>query len=226
MLNNIKAAMIDLDGTLLDTAPDFVVGLNAMRAEFDLPPLDIATVKTFVGQGTEDLVKRSLQVGLSDAEVARHFDAAMNSYRLHYRAVNGMHATRYPDVVEGLQALQAQGLRLACVTNKPMAFTVSLLVKKDLAGYFDLVLGGDSLPRKKPDPMPLLHVAHEFALDPAQIVMIGDSSNDAKAARAAGCPVLLLPYGYNHGESVQDVDCDGIVATLLEAAALLPNKRT
>ena len=110
------------------------------------------------------------------------------------------------------------GLQLACVTNKPFAFASSLLQKMDLLPYFDVVYGGDSLPKKKPDPYPLLKVCVDFSLLPQQVVAIGDSSNDARAARAAGCRVLNVPYGYNHGESIQDVDSDGIVPTLLAAA--------
>jgi phosphoglycolate phosphatase len=114
--------------------------------------------------------------------------------------------------------LQAKGLRLACVTNKPIAFAAPLLKKTKLDHYFEVVYGGDSLPRKKPDPYPLLKVCEDFALLPQQVVAIGDSSNDARAARAAGCRVLNVPYGYNHGEPIHSVDSDGIVSTLLEAA--------
>jgi phosphoglycolate phosphatase len=120
-----------------------------------------------------------------------------------------------------LQQLQALGLRLACVTNKPLSFALPLLEQKGLRDFFDVVYGGDSFARKKPDPVALLQVCSDFALDPAQVVAIGDSSNDGIAARAAGCPVLHVPYGYNHGESVQNLDTDGIVSTLLEAAHLI-----
>jgi phosphoglycolate phosphatase len=112
-------------------------------------------------------------------------------------------------------------VRLACVTNKPIAFATPLLEKTGLLGFFELVYGGDSLPRKKPDPYPLLKVCADFGLQPQQVVAIGDSSNDAQAARAAGCRVLTVPYGYNHGESIQEVDSDGIVSTLLDAAHAL-----
>ena len=114
--------------------------------------------------------------------------------------------------------MKAAGLRLACVTNKPIAFALPLLKQKNLAQYFEIVYGGDSLPKKKPHPMPLLQVCADFDLAPAKVVAIGDSSNDAQAARAAACPVLTVPYGYNHGHSIHDTDSDGIVNTLLEAA--------
>ncbi|WP_394781824.1 phosphoglycolate phosphatase [Undibacterium sp.] len=223
MFTPIKAAIIDLDGTMLDTAPDFLVAINRMRAEFSLAALDLETIKNFVGKGSENLIHRVLSVDYPAAEVARHFDAAMDSYQRHYLGINGDYSTLYPGVIEGLQALRAKGLRLACVTNKPIAFTTPLLKKKSLDGYFDVVYGGDSLPRKKPDPLPLLQVCTDFDLPPAQVIAIGDSSNDAIAARAAGCPVLSVPYGYNHGEAIQNIDSDGIVETLLEAARLISN---
>lgn len=222
---NIQAAIIDLDGTMLDTAPDFLVAINRMRAEFSLSDLDIVTITNFVGKGSENLIHRVLSTDFEPAQVEQHFEQAMASYQKHYLSINGDYSTLYPEVIEGLQALKAQGLRLACVTNKPIAFTMPLLAKKDLQGFFDLVYGGDSLARKKPDPLPLLQVCLDFHLAPAQVVAIGDSSNDAKAARAAGCPVLTVPYGYNHGEAVQTIESDGIVETLLSAAQLLLSKK-
>lgn len=218
---DIRAVIIDLDGTMLDTAGDFHVAVNRMRADLDLQPLALTTIRDFVGKGTENLMRRVLACNFDADGVERHFTQALASYERHYLAINGDHTSAYPDVYTGLAAMQAQGLRLACVTNKPIAFTLPLLHKKELAHFFDVVYGGDSLPKCKPDPAPLLQVCTDFELPAAQVLAIGDSSNDAIAARAAGCPVLLVPYGYNHGESIQEVDSDGIVATLLEAAHLL-----
>jgi len=217
-LTNIKAAIIDLDGTMLDTAADFHVAVNRMRDELGLTPLAQETIVNFVGKGTENLIRRVLAVDYAEDEAAQYFQQALESYTEHYLAINGDYSSLYPGVVEGLQALRAKGLRLACVTNKPLAFAVPLLQKKGLREFFEIVYGGDSFPKKKPDPMPLLQVCQDFALEPAQVVAIGDSSNDAQAARAAGCRVLNVPYGYNHGESIHDVDSDGIVSTLVEAA--------
>lgn len=217
-LTNIKAAIIDLDGTMLDTAADFHVAVNRMREELGLTPLSQETIVNFVGKGTENLIRRVLAVDYAEDEAAQYFQQALDSYTEHYLAINGDYSSLYPGVVEGLQALRGKGLRLACVTNKPLAFAVPLLQKKGLRDFFEIVYGGDSFPKKKPDPMPLLKVCEDFALAPAQVVAIGDSSNDAQAARAAGCRVLNVPYGYNHGESIHDVDSDGIVSTLVEAA--------
>ncbi|MDO8654100.1 MAG: phosphoglycolate phosphatase [Undibacterium sp.] len=221
MFTDIQAVIIDLDGTMLDTAPDFLVAINGMRAEFALAALTIDTIKNFVGKGSENLIQRVLAVDFTEAQVEQHFDAALATYQRHYLAINGNYSSLYPDVIEGLQAMRAEGLRLACVTNKPLNFTLPLMAKKGLDSYFEIVYGGDSFPRKKPDPMAMLQVCSDFNLAPKQVLAIGDSSNDAQAARAAGCPVLHVPYGYNHGEAIQNVDTDGIVETLLEAARLI-----
>lgn len=220
-LTGIRAAIIDLDGTMVDTAPDFHIAINRMRNELDLSPLIITTIINFVGKGSENLIRRVLAVDFDDAGVEQHFDRAMTSYQRHYLSINGDYSALYPDVCAGLDAMRAMGLRMACVTNKPIAFAEPLLKKTGLRDYFELVYGGDSLPRKKPDPFPFLQVCEDFSLKPHQVVAIGDSSNDAQAARAAGCRVLNVPYGYNHGESIQDVDSDGIVETLLEAAHII-----
>lgn len=217
----IRAAILDLDGTMLDTAADFQVAVNRMLAEFDLPPLPLETIIGFVGKGSENLIQRVLAVNFDSFQVEHHFGAALAAYQRHYASINGAHVTIYPGVIAGLDALRAHGLRLACVTNKPIRFALALLTQTGLRAYFEVVYGGDSLPTKKPDPGPLLQVCADFNLMPAQVVAIGDSSNDALAARAAGCRALNVPYGYNHGQSIHEVDSDGIVSTLQDAAQLI-----
>jgi phosphoglycolate phosphatase len=221
VLAGVRAAIIDLDGTMLDTIPDFHVAINGMRAELALQPITQDQIALMVGKGSENLIRSVLALDWDAAGVEAKFDAAMDAYQRHYLSINGQHSALYPEVIEGLAALKAQGLRLACVTNKPIAFTTPLLKLKGLDGFFEVVYGGDSLPRKKPDPLPLQTVCANFRLQPAQVVAIGDSSNDAQAARAAGCPVLTVPYGYNHGQAIQETDSDGIVTTLLDAARLI-----
>lgn len=221
VLTDIRAAIIDLDGTMVHTAPDFHVAINRMRAELGLDPLDIETITHFVGKGTENLMRRVLGVDYDNQGIEQHFPRALASYQKHYLAINGMYSSVYPGVHEGLEILRAKGLRLACVTNKPIDFAEPLLERTGLRPYFDIVYGGDSLPKKKPDPYPLLKVCEDFKVRPPQALAIGDSSNDAQAARAAGCRVLNVPYGYNHGESIHNVDSDGIVSTLLDAAHLI-----
>jgi phosphoglycolate phosphatase len=217
----IRAAIIDLDGTMLDTVPDFELALNGMRAGFDLAPITQDVIVPMVGKGSEKLIRDVLALDLDADRVDAVFDEARAAYQRHYLAINGERSTLYAGVIEGLQAMRGMGLRLACVTNKPIAFATPLLAQKGLAPFFELVYGGDSLPKKKPDPLPLLQVCSDFDLPPAQVVAIGDSSNDAEAARAAGCFVLTVPYGYNHGKPVQTIDSDGIVNSLVDAAELV-----
>ena len=220
-LPGIRAAIIDLDGTMIDTAPDFQVAINRMRAEMALAPLSLQTITEFVGKGSENLIRRVLSVDFDDTEVERRFEHALQRYQHHYLQINGQHSTIYPDVLEGLAAMRSRGLRLACVTNKPMAFARPLMENAGLLDFFEVIYGGDSLPRKKPDPLPMLTVCADFGLTPDQVVAIGDSSNDAEAAQAAGCRSLTVPYGYNHGRPVQTIISDGIVGSLLVAAHLL-----
>ena len=220
------AAIIDLDGTMVDTVGDFVAAINLMlRDLWPEPPIlltvDATTVETMVGKGSENLVKSVLnhaQAQLSRAQSAidlvAKYDQAFARYQHHYQAVSGLYSSVYPGVPEGLRALQAAGLKLACVTNKPAGFALPLLALKGLDGFFSEVFGGDSFERKKPDPMPLLKTCEALGTLPARTLMIGDSSNDAAAARAAGCPVVLVTYGYNHGEPVRGVNADGFIETI------------
>jgi len=216
-----RAVVIDLDGTLLDTAADLAAAVNLMLVELGLPAVPESVVTTYVGRGAEVLVHRVLGGGL-DARVdaathARGHDAFMR----HYLTTNGRHARAYSGVHEGLAAMRAKGLRLACVTNKPQAFADPLLERCGLRDAFELVLGGDALPTRKPDPAPMLHAARTLGAAPADVVAIGDSINDALAARAAGMAVLAVPYGYNEGRDVRSLDVDAIVGSLLDAASLI-----
>ncbi|NHZ81552.1 phosphoglycolate phosphatase [Massilia sp. CCM 8695] len=217
----IRAVIIDLDGTMLDTLPDFHVAINAMRGQFGYAPITQQQIALMIGKGSENLIRTVLALEHDAAGVEQRFDEAMALYQRHYLAINGDHSVIYDGVIDGLEAMKADRLRLACVTNKPIAFATPLLAQKGLAPYFEIVYGGDSLARKKPDPMPLLQVCTDFDLPPSQVVAIGDSSNDAEAARAAGCFVLTVPYGYNHGRAIHETDSDGIVTSLVEAATLI-----
>jgi len=209
---NYRAILIDLDGTLLDTIPDLAAAANGMLAELGVPQLPLEAITTFVGKGTAQLVRRCLQdtrVGLpaGDADVER----ALAVFNRHYHRVNGREARLYPGVLEGLQGFRQQGAALAIVTNKPTEFTLPLLEKTGLAPWFDAVVCGDTCPRKKPDPLPLLHACGLLECPPAEALAIGDSLNDAQAARAAGITVLAVPYGYNEGHDIHTLDIDGIV---------------
>lgn len=215
---HLDAAIVDLDGTMADTLGDFVAALEAMLTDLGLPAVAPDRVAAMVGKGTEHLIHSVLRdVGADDAL----FERALQRYQHHYPAFNGRHSRVYEGVVEGLQALRRRGLRLACLTNKPGAFAAPLLAAKGLDGYFERVFGGDAFERKKPDPLPLLRTCEALGSTPSRTLMIGDSSNDARAARAAGCPVLLVSYGYNHGEPIRGVDADGYLDSMAELEGLL-----
>ncbi|HMM54531.1 MAG TPA: phosphoglycolate phosphatase [Candidatus Desulfobacillus sp.] len=212
----IKAVLIDLDGTLLDTAPDLADAANAMLAELGRPGLPDEAVRDFIGKGIASLVGRCLgYAGESDAPEARQ---ALEVFKRHYAAVNGRKSRPYPGVFEGLGALRAAGLKTACVTNKAAAFTRPLLTASGLAPLLDQVVSGDTLAEKKPHPLPFLHLCQRFAIAPAEALVVGDSRNDVAGARAAGCAVVCVPYGYSEGEDVRDLGADAIVASLEEAA--------
>ncbi len=210
----LDAAIIDLDGTMVDTLGDFAEVLRRMLLDFHLPPVATAQIERMVGKGTEHLVQSVLHHLLPLAEAQALFSRALASYQQHYPAVNGQFSSVYPGVVEGLQALRALGLPLACLTNKPTAFALPLLRAKGLDGFFTYVFGGDAFEKKKPDPLPLHKTCQALGTVPARTLVVGDSSNDAQAARAAGCPVVLVTYGYNHGQPVRQVDADGWVDSL------------
>jgi phosphoglycolate phosphatase len=212
MLNpSWQAAIVDLDGTMIDTLGDFEAALNAVLADLSLASVDRPFIELTVGKGSEHLIRSTLaHVGAP----AALYDDAWVRYQHHYLRFNGDHSQVYAGVTEGLLALRRRGLKLACLTNKPTAFAKPLLERKGLAHFFELVFGGDAFERKKPDPLPLLKTCEALGTQPQHTLMIGDSSNDARAARAAGCPVLLVNYGYNHGEPVTGVDADGVIARL------------
>ncbi len=217
-----KAVLLDLDGTLLDTAPDLLEAANGMLRDLGRPEVAAVTVRAYVGRGLPNLVKRLLAGRLDAADDPAPPPAeAMTIFNRHYAASNGRHAQLFPGVREGLNALRRRGLPLACITNKSELFTGPLLERMGLAGYFRVIVAGDTLPRSKPDPMPLIWVCGHFDLKPKDMVFIGDSLNDVKAARAAGCPVLVVPYGYNEGRDVRELDSDAIVASIEEAASLI-----
>ena len=213
-----RAAIVDLDGTLVDTVGDFTAAVNAMLADQGLPAVEPAFIERAVGKGGEHLIHRTLaEVGAPDSL----FDSAWAGYQHHYARFNGLHSAVYPGAQEGLVALRRAGWPLACVTNKPTRFARALLEAKGLAVHFGHVFGADAFARKKPDPLPLIEACKALRSEPAHTLMVGDSSNDAAAARAAGCPVVLLSHGYNHGEPLDAAGADAVLDRLDALPALL-----
>ena len=218
---SVRAVMIDLDGTLLDTIPDLAIAANEMLTAMKRPALDADLIRTFVGKGIPRLVERTLAATYGMEPTAEQCASALEIFEGCYAAVNGKHTAVYPGVFEGLKQMREMGFPLACITNKAGRFTQPLLERMRLTPYFSEVVAGDTLARKKPDPMPLLHACGKFGIQPADMLMIGDSLNDAEAARSAGCPVFCVDYGYNEGRDVRELDIDAIVPSLLEATRLI-----
>ncbi|MCF8153621.1 MAG: phosphoglycolate phosphatase [Rhodoferax sp.] len=215
---DVRGVIVDLDGTMVDTLGDFEAALNRMLAELDLPPVTRALVERTVGRGSEHLIRAVLEHQLALPQVDALMEPAWRIYQRHYLDINGAFSTVYPGVLAGLQQWQASGLQLACLTNKPLNFALPLLKAKGLDVFFTQVFGGDSFERKKPDPLPLHKTCEALGTLAAQTLMIGDSENDGLAARAAGCPVVLVSYGYNHGRPIREVDADGYVDSLDQLA--------
>ena len=217
----VKAVMIDLDGTLADTIPDLAAATNLMLRELGRSVQDVERIRDFVGKGIPRLVERALAGSVEGTAPADQMARALPIFERCYAGENGRHSVLYPGVDEGLLAMRSMQLPLACVTNKSGRFTVPLLEQLGLARFFDQIIAGDTLPQKKPDPAQLLHACRFFNIAPREMLMIGDSGNDALAARAAGCPVFCVTYGYNEGQDVRELDVDAIVPSLIEAKRLI-----
>ncbi len=215
-----EAVLLDLDGTLLDTIPDLAHAANAMRADLGLAALPQSLIATYVGRGVDNLIQRTLAADLVEGEPipADLLARGRASFAPHYHEVNGQKAVLFEGVLPGLQRMQKMGLKLAVVTNKATEFTLPLLKRTGLAGFMQAVVCGDTLPEKKPHPAPMRHACALLGTLASRAVVVGDSKHDAAAGRAAGCRVLLVPYGYNEGQSVQTLEVDAIVETI-EAAA-------
>jgi len=216
----IGAILIDLDGTLLDTAPELVESANRMLRDMGRPAGSQDLLTSYIGNGISWLVKRALTGDMHAEPDVTSYEEALPIFEKHYTELL-LQSKPFKGVVDGLDALKSAGFRLGCITNKVARYTEPLLKGIGLAHYFDIVLSGDSLPEKKPHPMPLLHAATFFGVPVEQVLLIGDSLNDALAARSAGCPVFCVPYGYNHGEPVDGLDVDAVIPNLSEALRLI-----
>lgn len=211
----------DLDGTLVDSAPDIAGAVNAMLAEFDRPPRSVDEVRHFLGNGVEWLTRRALTGELWAEPDPALLAPAHERLLFHYSRINGEGTRVYPGVFETLDVLHRAGVTAACLTNKNRRFTEPLLAALDLADRFEVVVCGDDLPEKKPDPAPLQQVMSRAGADADRTLMVGDSVTDVRTARAAGTAVAGVTYGYNHGEPIAAADPDWVVDSLTEIRTIL-----
>ena len=211
-----RAALFDLDGTLVDTAPDLAAAANRMLADLGRAALPDDRIRDFVGKGVVNLVNKCFEASGGGGEEAR--DRAHAVFERHYSAGIADRSRPYPGVVDGLEALERAGIAMGCVTNKAGRFTEPLLELTGLRRFFGVVVSGDTVERKKPHPDPMLYAAGALGASPAETLVVGDSLNDVQSARAAGCPVVVVPYGYREGLSLEDLGADAVVASVEEAA--------
>jgi len=219
-MNSAGAVLLDLDGTLVDSAPDIAEAVNRMLLERGAPPLAFDTIRGFIGNGVPTLIRRVLQASATGLDQAQ----AQELFHGHYRETNGRFGQVFTGVRAGLSALRQAGYRLGCVTNKPQAATAALLEIHALAPWFEVVVAGDTLDRMKPDPAPLLHACRALHADLARCVLVGDSHVDVAAARAAPMPVLIVRYGYPGADGHDGMRCDGFIDSLEDVLAVLESK--
>jgi len=220
-LQPVEMVLIDVDGTLVDSVPDLAYCVDEMMQQLDMPVRGEPSVRNWVGNGVERLVRRALTNSLDGEPEEDLFQRAYPVFLDLYAENTSKRSILYPGVTEGIEYLKSAGYKLGCVTNKAAQFTEPLL--KDLGIYenFSIVISGDTLPQKKPDPAPLLHAAEFFDMKPSQALMLGDSVSDVKAARAAGFQIICMSYGYNHGEDIRTANPDAVIDSMAELPELL-----
>jgi len=216
----VKAVLIDLDGTLIHTAPEIARAINSMLASLNKPAIDEKQIAAYIGEGAQVLIRRCLTGKFNVEPDAAEFAKAQKSF-FEYYAQNVTESKPYPQVLESLLALKSAGFRLACVTNKPGKFTLPLLEASNLLQYFECVVSGDTLARKKPEPDQIFYICEKLGLTVDEVVLIGDSKTDVAAARNAGCYIFTVPYGYNQGLEIALNDVDAKISHIREALDLL-----
>ena len=222
LFEHVAAIFIDLDGTLVDSVPDLTVAVDTMLEQLGLPPRGEERVRQWVGNGAEMLIRRALVDNLDGNAPDELVAQGRPLFNAAYQTNLAVGSRLYPGVMEGLRALQALGYRLACITNKPTVFAKPLVERMGIGVFFELVLGGECAPRKKPAPDALLLTAERLGVDIHQVLMVGDSKNDVQAARNAGCcGVVVVPYGYNHGEDIRTAEPDLVIDSLADLSAFL-----
>jgi phosphoglycolate phosphatase len=217
-----KAVLIDLDGTMVDTAPDIVAAVSRMLEHFGATPLPFDTVTGFIGNGVSKLVQRALEAAGIDKRFA--IELAQPVFEQHYAVTNGQLSRVFPGVTAGLRELRERGYRCACVTNKPEKLAASLLTRTGLGDYLDVLVAGDTLASMKPSPEPLWHACHLLDVDPGHCALVGDSPVDVAAARAAGLPVIIVRYGYAGQAGADGLRCDALIDSFEALPAILAQR--
>ena len=213
--------LIDVDGTLVDSVPDLTYCVDEMMKQLNMPTHGEAKVRNWVGNGVERLVRRALIGKLEGEPDEALYEKAYPIFIELYSENTSKRSCLYPGVKQGLEYLKSEGYKMGCVTNKAAQFTEPLLKDLGVSDYFSIVISGDTLEKKKPDPMPLLHAAKYFNVAPEQALMIGDSISDVKAARAAGFRIACMTYGYNHGVDIREAKPDAVMDSMAELPDLL-----
>ncbi len=224
-MTNLELVLIDLDGTLIDTVPDLTHAIDGMMSQLNLPQRGEEKVRRWIGNGVDRLVKRALLDSDHGEPDKKLFQSALPLFNALYASVNGHHSVLYPGVQKGLDWLKSQGYTLTCITNKAEQFTTPLLSALNINQYFQIVISGDTLPKKKPDPLPLLHVAEHFKVKARNALMLGDSINDVQAARAAGFQIICVSYGYNHGQDIRAAKPDAVVDSFTQLPSVINTRQ-
>jgi phosphoglycolate phosphatase len=215
-----ELVLLDLDGTLVDSIPDLACSVNKTLLELSIAERDITSIRNWVGNGIEKLLHRSLTNRIDGEAEPELFDNALTKFMSIYSENICDTSICYPGVREGIDFLKEKNIKLGCVTNKDEQFVGPILEKLGLMNDMNIVIGGDTLSKKKPDPLPLLHAASTFKINPEQSLMIGDSESDVKAARAASFQIVCVSYGYNHGNDIRDTNPDAVVDSLTDLPKL------
>jgi len=213
--------MIDVDGTLVDSVPDLAWCVDETMKQIGLPERGEKAVRNWVGNGVIRLVERAIANDLDAPHDAELFAKAMPIFNELYAENTSKRSVLYPGVQEGMDYLKSTGIKIGCITNKDARFTLPILNDLGIRDYFEIVICGDTLEKKKPDPLPLLHGAKELGTQPEKSLMLGDSTSDVKAARAAGFNIICMSYGYNHGADIRDSNPDAVIDSFVELKSLI-----
>lgn len=215
-----ELVLLDLDGTLVDSIPDLAWSVNKTLNELTMPERELNSIRNWVGNGLEKLLHRALTNNFNGEAESELFEKASALFMSIYENNMCNLSSCYPGVREGIDNLKNRGIKIGCVTNKRGQFVGPILEKLGLKNDMSIIIAGDTLAKKKPDPLPLLHAASQFNKEPAQSLMVGDSESDVKAARAAGFQIVCVNYGYNHGRDIKDTKPDAVIDSIADLVAL------